>query len=91
MANRNTLGLYDPIVIVHPLLGFGGIDKGESQSPDAELRRKLDRLAVGGMTMLLSDINWTVTSIAIILIVCWVLAEFIEGFENRKQMRQRYT
>jgi len=41
--------------------------------------------------MLLSDINWTVTSIAIILIVCWVLAEFIEGFENRKQMRQRYT
>jgi hypothetical protein len=41
--------------------------------------------------MLLSDINWAVTSIAIVLIVCWVLAEFIEVFENRKQMRQRYT
>ena len=41
--------------------------------------------------MMLSDINWTVASIAIVLIVCWVLAEFIEFFEGRKQMRQRYT
>ena len=41
--------------------------------------------------MLLSDINWTVTSIAVVLIGCWVLAEFIEFFEDRNRMRQRYT
>jgi hypothetical protein len=41
--------------------------------------------------MLLSDINWTVTSIAIVLVWCWVLAEFVEFFEDRNRMRQRYT
>ena len=45
----------------------------------------------GGTAMLLSDINWTVTSIAIVLVGCWLLAEFIEFFEDRKRMRQRYT
>jgi hypothetical protein len=41
--------------------------------------------------MLLSDINWTVTSIAVVLIGCWVLAELIEFFEDRNRMRQRYS
>jgi uncharacterized protein involved in cysteine biosynthesis len=41
--------------------------------------------------MMLSDINWTVTSIAIVLIGCWVLAEFIEFSEDRKRIKQRYT
>jgi hypothetical protein len=41
--------------------------------------------------MMLSDINWTVTSIAIVLIGCWVLAEFIELSEDRNRIKQRYT
>jgi hypothetical protein len=41
--------------------------------------------------MLLSDINWTIASIAIVVAGCWLLAEFIECFEDRRRMRQRYT
>jgi hypothetical protein len=41
--------------------------------------------------MLLSDINWTATSIAIVVVGRWLLAEFIEFFEDRKRIRQRYT
>jgi hypothetical protein len=35
------------------------------------------------MAVLLSDINWTVASIAIVLIGCWILAEFIECGSSR--------
>ena len=38
-----------------------------------------------GMAMLLSEINWNVTSIAIVVVGCWLLAEFIEFFEDRKR------
>jgi len=41
--------------------------------------------------MLLSEINWNVTSIAIVVVGCWLLAEFIEFFEDRKRMRRRYS
>jgi hypothetical protein len=41
--------------------------------------------------MLLSEINWNVTSIAIVVVGCWLLAEFIEFFEDQKRMKQRYT
>src|SRR5215831_16628127 len=47
MTDRNTVGLYDPIIVVHPLLGLGRIDKRKSQGADAELRGELDGLAVG--------------------------------------------
>ena len=41
--------------------------------------------------MSLSEINWNVTSIAIVVVGCWLLAEFIEFFEDQKRMKQRYT
>ena len=36
-------------------------------------------------------INWGLASIAIAVVGCWLLAEFIEFFEDRKRIRQRLT
>ena len=41
--------------------------------------------------MLLGEINWNVISIAIVVVGCWLLAEFIESFEDRKRMRRRFA
>ena len=36
-------------------------------------------------------INWSLASIAIVVVGCWLLAEFIEFFEDRKRMRRRFA
>jgi hypothetical protein len=36
-------------------------------------------------------INWILASIAIVVVGCWLLAEFIEFFEDRKRIRQRFA
>ena len=36
-------------------------------------------------------INWSLTSIAVAVVGCWLLAELIEHFEDRKRMRQRFA
>ena len=36
-------------------------------------------------------INWSQTSIAIAVVGCWLLAEFIEFFEDRKRQRRRFA
>src|SRR5690348_11290670 len=46
MADRHTLFPEDTIVVVHPLLGFSGINKGKRQRADAKPRSELDCLAV---------------------------------------------
>lgn len=37
------------------------------------------------------SMNWSLASIAVVVIGCWLLAEFIEFFEDRKRMRQRFA
>jgi hypothetical protein len=36
-------------------------------------------------------INWSVASIAIAVVGCWLLAEFIEFFEDRERTRRRFA
>jgi hypothetical protein len=36
-------------------------------------------------------INWSLASIAVAVVGCWLLAELIEHFEDRKRMRQRFA
>jgi hypothetical protein len=36
-------------------------------------------------------INWSLASIVIVAVGCWLLAEFIERFEDRKRMRRRFA
>src|SRR5438094_7727501 len=47
VADGHTLALEGLVVVVDPGLGFGGIDKRESQRADAELRGQVDGLAIG--------------------------------------------
>ena len=35
--------------------------------------------------------NWGLASIAIAVVGCWLLAEFIEFFEERERMRRRFA
>ena len=37
------------------------------------------------------SINWSLASIAIAAVGCWLLAEFIEFFEDRERMRRRFA
>ena len=37
------------------------------------------------------QINWTLASIAIAVVGCWILAECIEFFEDRRRARQRFA
>jgi hypothetical protein len=39
----------------------------------------------------LSQINWTLASIAIAVVGCWILAECIEVFEDRRRARRRFA
>jgi hypothetical protein len=39
----------------------------------------------------LNQINWTLASVAIAVVGCWILAECIEYFEDQKRMRQRFA
>ena len=36
-------------------------------------------------------INWGLASIAMAVVGCWLLAEFIEFFEDRERMRRRFA
>jgi len=36
-------------------------------------------------------INWNLTSIAIAVVGCWILAECIEFFEDRRRARRRFA
>ena len=36
-------------------------------------------------------VNWSLASIAIAVVGCWLLAEFIEFFEDRKRQRRRFA
>ena len=36
-------------------------------------------------------INWGLASIAIAVVGCWLLAEFIEFFQERERMRRRFA
>ena len=36
-------------------------------------------------------INWILASIAIVVVGCWLSAEFIEFFEDCKRLRQRFA
>ncbi len=36
-------------------------------------------------------INWNLVSIAVVVIGGWLLAEFIEFFQDRKRMRRRFA
>ena len=36
-------------------------------------------------------IDWSLASIAILVVGCWLLAEFIELSEDRKRMRRRFA
>ena len=36
-------------------------------------------------------INWNLVSIAVVVVGCWLLAEFIEFFQDRKRMRRRFA
>src|SRR5258706_10474489 len=46
VPDRHALFLEDAVIVVDPVFGFAGIDKGEGERADAEPRRELDRLAV---------------------------------------------
>ena len=35
--------------------------------------------------------NVVITSIVAIVVVCWILAECVHFFQNRKRMRQRFA
>ena len=37
------------------------------------------------------QINWTLASIAIAVVGCWILAECIEFLEDRRRTRQRFA
>ena len=39
----------------------------------------------------LSQINWTLASIAIAVVGCWILAECIDFFEDRRRARRRFA
>ncbi len=36
-------------------------------------------------------INWTLASIAIAVVGCWLFAELFERFEDRKRIRRRFA
>jgi hypothetical protein len=36
-------------------------------------------------------INWSLASIAVLVVGCWLLAEFIEFSEDRERMRRRFA
>jgi hypothetical protein len=36
-------------------------------------------------------INWSLASIATVVVGCWLLAELIEHFEDRKRQRRRFA
>lgn len=36
-------------------------------------------------------INWNLVSIAVVVVGCWLSAEFIEFFQDRKRMRRRFA
>jgi ribosomal protein S2 len=49
------------------------------------------RRSSGGVDMAIPLNEIALASIAIIAVGCWLLAEFIELFEDQKRMRQRYA
>ena len=37
------------------------------------------------------SINWYLASIAIVVVGCWLLAELIERFQERRRIRRRFA
>jgi hypothetical protein len=77
------------------LNGVAGLDHNAAIVGEGHMAISLNEIAQQSGTALDQirsyPINWSLASIAIVVVGCWLLAELIESFEDRKRMRRRFT